>query len=187
MKNVLILGTSAIGVAVAARMTQQGHTVRVVGRSTTPKFELLDKTTWDGVSLVGVDELHFTIHDGRQGLNQAFAILDYLTRLATREMRVVVYSSLWGSITETNTLERTSSYKYKMIKAALNMGVKCLQMQPSTRAKFVLIHPGSFRSRLNTLSPDVVDKCAVQLIKFVDQWDGEFGFFNAFNGEPIQF
>lgn len=187
MKNVLILGTSAIGKSVAKCMQQQGHTVRVIGRSTDPKFELLDKTTWSGVDLTGVDELHFTIHDGQQGLNQAFAILDYLNRLAPRQMRVIVYSSLWGSITETNTLERTSSYKYKMIKAALNMGVKCLQMQPTTAAKFVLIHPGSFRSRLNALSPDVVDRCASQLVKFVDNWNGEFGFFNASNGETIQF
>ena len=184
-KKILVLGTSTIGHAVADEYRSRGHSVTVAGRKSAETFDLYDFKTW-GILDREFDEIHFTIHDPRGGIEQAQWAVSALHRLLKRPVRIVVYSSEWGSI-ETTTSASNYPMDYKMAKAALNMGVKCLALRAECIAKFLLIHPGAFRSPLNQRCLTDAQDCAVALVNYLGEWDEEFAFVDVTTGHNVPY
>ncbi|MGH8879280.1 MAG: NAD(P)H-binding protein [Stackebrandtia sp.] len=62
-ENILIVGgTGKTGRRVARQLTAKGHSVRVASRSTSPRLDLRDESTWDAV-LDGVDAVYIAPPD----------------------------------------------------------------------------------------------------------------------------
>lgn len=185
--DILIVGNSAIGRAVAEVYTRRGHYVQMCGRTLTQRFDLYDRETWALLDNPRFNEIHFTVYDPTRNVDQAGMAIELLARLQRRPgLRVVVYSSEWGSIQRVN--QRTvANTRYKMTKAALNMGVKCLAHSAPTRSCYLLIHPGEFKSQLNANCATEPAAMAQKIYDYLQEWDQSFRFVDVVNNTEIPY
>ena len=58
--DILIVGNSAIGRAVAEIYTRRGHYAQMCGRTLTQRFDLYDRETWPLLDNPRFNEIHFT-------------------------------------------------------------------------------------------------------------------------------
>ena len=185
--RVLILGNSTIGRAVADEYRAQGFHVTVAGRrGAALQFDLNDRSTWGIVDDPQWHEIHYTVHDPRAGLQQVEQALELLALIAKRNVRLIVYGSEWGSISSV-TPERVYGINYKMVKAALHMGVTCLHHSPQRVATMLLIHPGDFCSPLNPKNGNDPKISAGNIVSYLNDWDSRFRFVNVTNRTTIPF
>lgn len=185
MTKILILGTSEIGYAVQRVYAQQGANAVVAGRNGGQfRWDLTDRSTWNIWQHAEWDEVHFTVHDPRAGLDQVSAMYDFLATFMPRPVRAIVYSSEWGSI-GLNTIRRLGMPHYKMAKAALNMAVNCLAQRHDMPARWLLIHPGAFASRMNPRGGPHVIECAERIVGYMQHWDSQFRWVDVADGQEI--
>lgn len=185
MRKILVLGTSAAAECVKANYAGR-CVVDVIGRSTTPRFDLFDKTTWpSAATLAEYTEVHYTVH-AQVGVDQITAMVELLRWLSQHPIRLIAYTSGWASITLTKDT-RWRWLPYKLVKSAMNMTCKVLAHQQETKAQILLFHPGSFASRMNpTESVDGREVMRVALGN-LDLWNGEFMFMDGKTGRSLPF
>lgn len=104
--------------------------------------------------------------------------VEVLRRLAhgvKQGCKIVVFTSEYGSIQRANN---NTAVNYRMSKAALNMGVKCLSLGVK-KLHWCLYHPGLVRTKLikRPLNPAISlskQEAAQQCMQAVSTWSGNF-------------
>ena len=185
MKRILVLGTSTASKYVQSYWGSRAEVV-VIGRKTDPVFNMLDRATWPQIDyLNGFDEVHYTTH-ANIGVAQIGIMSELLRHLAGANTRLIAWTSMWGSITYT-TDTMWHWLPYKLVKASMNMTCKVLAHQKETRARILLLHPGSYASKMNTT--DAIDGEAVvhTALANVERWDEKFMFMDGRNGNSVPF
>lgn len=147
MKVAVIGIDSSIGAALAAHHEAKGDTVirfsRKPGTETTRWFDLTQRQSW--TRPIGCDRIYYLIRgnsgnestDVALGSIQSVRYLQWLSdELSSGE--IVVFSSTMGSIA---SIHVPGDIPYRMMKAALNMGVRCLSMR-TKGLKWLLVNPG---------------------------------------------
>lgn len=185
MRKILVLGTSA-----AAQYVQEYYAgkcvVDVIGRTTTPRFDLFDQTTWPSAALLAeYTEVHYTVH-AQVGYEQIKAMAELLRWIAQHPVRLIAYTSGWSSITLTED-SRWRWLPYKIVKAAMNMTCKVLAHQQETQAQILLFHPGSFASRMNPTERLDGREVMAKALANLDAWDGQFKFMDGKTGKSLPF
>lgn len=185
VKKILVLGASEAARSIVAYWHKRAE-VEVRGRATAVKFDVMDPATWpSGGELSSFDEVHYTSHV-QNGTEQIPLVAEFLRRCATHTNRLVVYTSMWGSTTLTEG-SRWQWLPYKLVKNAINMVCKVLAHQQETKAQILLLHPGSYHSRMNPNEEKDARDTMFTALKNVEAWDGKFMYMDGRNGEHIPF
>lgn len=199
MEVLVISQDSDIGAELVKKHLLLGDTVHTTTRKMDgagTKLDILDRTTW--TTPPRVDVIYFLIGVTDTGVEKdkvfmtnAMMPVDYLGKYAAHMKpgtKVVVFSSQFGSIGRAIT---GRAYVYRMSKAALNMGVRCLAHAHKS-INWCVYHPGIVKTKMlgdawktfnfEVLEADVAaDKC----IKIVQSWKGGFKFL-SYNGETLE-
>lgn len=159
-------------------------------------LDILDKNTWS--ALPQVDVIYFLIGTTDTGVDKtdvfmtnAMMPVDYLGRYAARMKpgtKVVVFSSQFGSIARAIN---GRAYVYRMSKAALNMGVRCLA-HAHKHVNWCVYHPGIVKTKMlgdawKTFNFEVLeaDQAAQKCIDVTSKWSNGFTFL-SYNGDTIE-
>lgn len=172
------------------------HTTSRKGLEGTIPLDINDRRTW--TMPPQVDRIYFLIGMNDTGADKAEVFMtnammpvDYLGKYAPN-MRpgteVVVFSSQFGSISRA---VNARAYTYRMSKAALNMGVRCLS-HAHKRIKWCVYHPGIVKTKMlgeawRTFNFEVleVDAAANHCLTNIAQWKGEFAFI-SYDGTRLE-
>lgn len=154
MKIAVVSVDSQIGEQIAQVHEQRGDSVITSSRNGngTRHMELTQSRTWFLPD--DAERVYYTIGVGSERCSRSETIhinavlaVDYLGVLASRlrpEAKIVVFSSEYGSISATRAQRAMT---YRMSKAALNMGVKCLSLEHA-RHTWLLLHPGAVQTKI---------------------------------------
>ena len=185
MKVAVVSIDSEIGEQVAQVHEQRGDTVITSSRNGngTRHMELTQPKTW--FLPTDIDRVYYTLgiggekHSRQETMNvNALLPIDYLSTLAARAnsgCTFVVYSSEYGSIGMTRA---PKSLAYRMTKAALNMGVKCLSLVYPQHT-WLLVHPGTVQTKIaktKLLNPITARDSAEQTVATADSHAGPIKF-----------
>jgi hypothetical protein len=184
-KKILVLGTSTASIYIKSYWGDRAEVI-VLGRKTTPIFDMLDNNSWPSLEcLSSFDEIHYTTH-ANIGTAQIPIMTELLKHLSIANVNLIVWSSMWGSITHT-TDSMWYWLPYKIVKVAMNMTCKVLAYQKETNAKILLIHPGSYASRMNAKSDINGEQIVHTALSNIENWDGKFMFMDGRNGNAIPY
>lgn len=194
MKIAVIVTDSSLGAALADLHTARGDTVvkftRKPGNETARWFDLSNKRSW--TIPVDCDRIYYLIR-GTTGDEQAdFALgslssvryLQWMSETLVTPCEIVVFSSGLGSI---SSIQVPGDINYRMMKAALNMGIKCLSMR-TKGIKWLLLNPGlvytkatkdsidagTFAHGSNAISPEVAAEQIDRLVTSGKYPNGSF-------------
>lgn len=191
---------SDIGRELARIHTERGDQVWSTSRATTPKngvdLELTDRQSWWPPTR-NLDRVYFllavpdNLYPAKEVMNvNAVLAYDYLRYLAAAMnpgCKVVVFSSQFGSIAKANSGRAAA---YRMSKAALNMGVRCLSFDFPDKS-WCAYHPGVVKTKMiagkeHTYNSEVLEiqDAAERCITFVNGWDGTFQFL-SYTGDKL--
>lgn len=185
MKVAVVSVDSQIGEQIAQVHEQRGDTVLTSSRNGngTRHMELTQARTWFLPD--EAQRIYYTLGVGGQRCSRsetmsinALLAVDYLAALAQRVKpgaKIVVFSSEYGSIGSVRT---PKAMAYRMTKAALNMGVKCLSLQ-YPQHNWLLIHPGTVQTKIATtkfLNPISERDSALGTIRTADNHEGPIRF-----------
>lgn len=144
-------------------------------------FDLMVKSTWQHLEC---DRVYYAItgtnrNDEAGSMNvgslATVRFLQWFGEKSVKPVEFVVLSSYLGSIRNVN---KPTDVAYRMTKAALNMGIKCLSMQ-QPKHKWLLVNPGLVYTKMTARSLDAgayphigaalsVEVAATKLIASVD-------------------
>ncbi len=199
MKVAVVSEDSDIGAKLVAQHRAAGDEVWSTSRNKLPGTEFLelsDRSTW--VQPPEFDRLYYTIGiSDSQGKTKedvwnvnAMWTVDYLGIIARKNPKrgkIVVFGSQYGS---TSLAVNARAYVYRMSKAALNMGVRCLQHAVPGQ-QWCVYHPGIVRTKMvgdawrtfnfETLSSDEAARICINRI---NAWNGQFDFL-SYTGERL--
>ena len=194
MKVAIVTLDSDIGAAIALVHLARGDTVQGTSRKDERLgpdirfMELSDRSTWRRLDQ-DVDRVYFTIAltDNKgvpmkevMNINSVLPVkwLEYCLLPLRPGAKVVVLSSAFGSI------ELTASDRarvYRMSKAALNIGVKCLSFaRPDLH--WCVMHPGLVQTKMISTAPPFGTKpitpasAGHSCVDVIDKWTGKFEF-----------
>lgn len=154
MKVAIIGIDSEIGLALSALHKDRGD--QVVEFSRYPKndatrwFDLSARESWSRP--VGCDRIYYLVRgttgneddDLVLGSLRSVRYLDWLSK-GLDPCKIVVFSSTAGV---PSSVGDTKNIPYRMMKAALNMGVRCLAVRnENTNVSWMLLHPGLVRTK----------------------------------------
>lgn len=191
---------SEIGACLAKMHRDSGDfvwgTTRTVGKEGT-WLELSERDTWP--TPPELDRIYFTIavpdHLMLRGdvmrINSVLPINLFQTWAPKLKAgtEIVVFTSQLGSITLANT---NRAMVYRMSKAALNMGIKCLSME-FPQLKWCVYHPGLVNTKMingKQSFPDAelldVIQASERCMTVINSWDGKFRFL-SYTGKTLDF
>lgn len=191
---------SDIGLYLSRIHTSRKDTVWCTSRNLEPEngcmMDIRNKLSWERPEH-GLDIVYFliAIPDGVNSDDQVMLVnavlpvqyLRFLRPSMNPGCKVVVFSSQFGSVSLANSHQASA---YRMSKAALNMGVRCLSFE-FPEQHWMAYHPGVVRTkmtagRLHRYNSEILEvhDAARRCIAHTLDWDGEFKFL-SYTGKTL--